>query len=85
MRKASLNPQAGSRIVSEETCFEWIDHGTSMRRKGEMIGKLGELYFAIVFSGLGGFRGGAGLDKEMGTDRSHPRHIGPGRYVTRRL
>lgn len=40
-----------------------IQHGSSVRLSGVMIGKLGEQNFGSVFSGLGGFWGGAGLDR----------------------
>lgn len=36
-----------------------------MRRSGLITGKLGEHYFASVFSGLGSFEVGAGLDRVL--------------------
>ena len=52
MRKPTPDPKSGRPIILGSDSPAAIEHGTSMRRKGEMIGKLGELYFANVFNGF---------------------------------
>jgi len=43
-----------------------FDSETMMRQTGVITGKLGEQNFASVFSGLGSFGGGEGVDKANG-------------------
>src|SRR5208282_6938698 len=58
----------GARSAREQGngCGRRVDYETSMRRKEEMIGKLGEVYLWCVFRGLSLDAAGTALDKRSG-------------------
>jgi hypothetical protein len=62
----------------------WVegDHGTSMRRKGEIIGKLGKMNLVSVFRGLRGRWGAEGLTWRA---KAALEIVGPAEYLARGL